>query len=123
MKFPKDFYAHLGKINYTEIKGGLKRDTFLEIWVVHVEERVFARSWNKSERSWFTAFLCEGVGELKYGSNILKVRGEKVSGDDLVHQKIDQAYMKRYGVGENIYYAQGISQPQYHDYTLEFFIE
>lgn len=121
MDFPDEFFAHLNMHNYTEIKGGLERQTFLEIWVVAVSGRVFARSWNKSEKSWYTAFLKEGVGQLKFGDVVLNVTGKKVPEEDAVHAKIDAAYRSRYNEAKNIYYAQGISQPEYYDYTLELF--
>lgn len=120
MSFPKDFYEHLKRHNYTEIKGGTSRKTFLEIWVVSVEGRIFARSWNKSERSWFTAFLETGVGQLKYKDNVIEVSGKKVSKGDTIHEQINMAYRLRYTEKENSYYVDGISKPEYFDYTLEF---
>lgn len=122
MSFTREFYQHLERHNYTEIKGGTNRKTFLEIWVVTAGDRIFARSWNKSERSWFTAFLEEGVGQLKYGNNTIDVSGKKVSKDDSIHQLINAAYRSRYTEKENSFYVDGICQPEYFDYTLEFFI-
>ncbi len=121
MNFPEEFYKHLEKYNYTEIKGGINRKTFLEIWVVSVENRIFARSWNKSERSWFTAFLETGVGQFKYGDQIIEVSGKKVEQEAEIHLKINEAYKKRYTEEENRYYVSGISQEEYFDYTMEFF--
>lgn len=123
MSFPADFYSHLKDHNYTLIKGGMDRKNFLEIWIVEVDRRIFARSWNKSERSWFTAFLDSGVGQLKYGNKIINVKGKKLDSNSEMHELINQAYLKRYIEAENIFYAKGISQPEYRDYTLEFFFE
>ena len=121
MGFPTDFFTHLKQHNYVEIKGGLDRITFLEIWMVAVGERVFARSWNKSERSWFTAFLETGVGELKYGQTVLSVSGVKVEKEDKIQPFVHDAYRKRFTEKENIYYVDGITQPEYEAYTMEFF--
>ncbi|MBZ0327631.1 MAG: DUF2255 family protein [Altibacter sp.] len=121
MGFPTDFFTHLKQYNYVEIKGGLDRITFLEIWMVAVGERVFARSWNKSERSWFTAFLETGVGELKYGQTVLSVSGVKVEKEDKIQPFVHDAYRKRFTEKENIYYVDGITQPEYEAYTMEFF--
>ncbi len=121
MNFPSTFYEHLLVHNYTEIKGGKERETFLEIWVVAVGERVFARSWNKSERSWFTEFLKTGVGQLKHSNAIYNVTARKIMPGDAIHQQINAAYLSRYNQKDNIYYAEGISQKEYEDYTLEFF--
>ena len=121
MNFPEEFYKHLEKYNYTEIKGGINRKTFLEIWVVSVDNRIFARSWNKSERSWFTAFLETGVGKFQYGDQIIEVSGKKVEQEDEIHLRINEAYLKRYTEEEDRYYVSGISQEEYFDYTMEFF--
>jgi len=121
MNFPEEFYSHLQKHNYTEIKGGIERNTFLEIWVVTVNRRIFARSWNKSARSWFTAFLETGVGQLKYGDKVINVKGKKLDASAPIQKEINKAYLKRYNQKENIFYSEGISQPEYLDYTMEFF--
>ncbi len=120
MNFPEEFYKHLKDHNYTEIKGGTERNTFLEIWVVSVNKRVFARSWNKSTQSWFTAFLETGVGQLKYGEKTINVKGQKLGTTDQIQEEINQAYLKRYNQKDNIYYSKGITQPEYLDYTMEF---
>ncbi|RFN59488.1 DUF2255 family protein [Marixanthomonas ophiurae] len=121
MSFPNDFYAHLKNHNYTEIKGGIERKNFLEIWVVAVDNRIFARSWNKSAKSWFTAFIETGVGQLKYGEKIINVEGEKLDKTNKIQQSINEAYLSRYNQKENIYYSEGITKPEYLDYTMEFF--
>ena len=121
--FPTDFYNYLSNHSLIDIKGGLIRPTFLEIWMVVVDKRVFARSWNKSERSWFTEFQKTGVGAIKYGNNILSVKGEKVPAEDAINQRISEAYLKKYNQPKNLYYSKGISQPEYFDYTMEFFYQ
>jgi hypothetical protein len=119
--FPKDFYTYLANNSLIEIKGGTIRTTFLEIWMVEVEKRVFARSWNKSEKSWFTEFQKTGIGELKYGDSIIKVKGKKVDRDNQINKKISEAYLNKYNLPKNLKYSRGISQPEYFDYTMEFF--
>lgn len=121
MNFPEDFYSHLKNNNYTQIKGGIERNSFLEIWVVNVNKRVFARSWNKSARSWFTAFLETGVGQLKYGEKVIDIKGKKLASVEPIQEEINKAYLKRYNQKENVFYSEGITQPEYLDYTMEFF--
>lgn len=123
MGFPNEFFTHLQEHNYVEIKGGITRVTFLEIWMVAVGDRVFARSWNKSERSWFTAFLETGHGQLKYGEIIIDVTGKKVPPKTTIQKQINEAYRKRYTEKENVYYVNGITQVDYEDYTMEFFVK
>ncbi|TBW29953.1 DUF2255 family protein [Gramella sp. KN1008] len=118
--FPQELYTYLANNTLIEIKGGTSRPTFLKIWMVEIDKRIFARSWNKSERSWFTEFRKTGIGELKFGENIIRVKGEKIDPSNPINQKISEAYLRKYDQPENIKYAEGISQPEYFDYTMEF---
>ena len=116
--FPSSFYEHLKQNTLTGIKGGTSRSGFLSIWMVEVEKRVFARSWGKSERSWFTALQQEGFGEIQYGYQVLPIVG-KVCTDPEMNKKINAAYLKRYSSPENSVYAKAITQPEYVNYTME----
>lgn len=119
--FSKDFYTYLANNTLIEIKGGLTRPTFLKIWMVNVDNRIFARSWNKSENSWFTEFQKTGIGEIKFGDKVIRVTGEKTDPDNPINKKISQAYIKKYDQPENLKYARGISKPEYFNHTMEFF--
>ncbi len=119
--FPKDFLTYLSNNTLIEIKGGLTRSTFLPIWMVEVENRVFARSWNKSQKSWFTEFQNRGIGEIKYGNKVIRVEGSKVNPTHPIHYKISDAYRKKYTQPDNLIYSEGISKPEYFDHTMEFF--
>lgn len=121
MSFPTEFYDYLQAHNLTGIKGGHERPTFLEIWMVEVDGRVFARSWSKSARSWFTTFQETEEGEIKYGDRVVRVRGRQLKNDPAMTERINQAYLKRYTQPENLPYAQGITKPEYAAYTMEFF--
>ena len=123
MAFPSDFYDYLKENTLIEIKGGTNRESFLQIWMVQVNHRVFARSWNKSKRSWFTAFVQEGEGEIKYGNKILKVKGKQLLDEPEMTLQINERYLQKYNQPENIYYSQGITQPEYENFTMEFFCE
>lgn len=91
--------------------------------MVEVDHRIFARSWNKSHKSWFTEFLTSGCGQIKYGQNIINVKGEKLDKGDKLNLLIDKAYLNKYHQTENLTYAKGISQPEYADYTMEFLFD
>ncbi|MBD1262603.1 DUF2255 family protein [Maribacter polysiphoniae] len=120
MEFPTHFHHYLKANTLVRIKGGKSRDTFLNIWMVEVDNRIFARSWNKSHKSWFTEFLTSGCGQIKYGRNIINVKGVKLDNNDPLNTLIDKEYLNKYNQKENLKYAEGISQPEYADYTMEF---
>lgn len=117
--FPTDFYAYLASHTLIEIKGGTSRDTFTSIWMVAVGERVFARTWEKSERSWFTALLREGAGEIRYGATVIPIRGIKIERQPDLNEQINQAYKAKYTQPESLMYVNGITQPEYADCTVE----
>lgn len=121
--FPSDFNEYLSRNNHIGIKGGRERPGFLKIWMVEVEGRYFSRSWNKSSRSWYTEFLGTGIGQILYGESVINVLGRKLPANDPFQEKINLAYRKRYDQPENIFYSDGITQPEYADYTMEFFID
>ena len=121
MNFTEDFYSYLATHTLIGVKGGKERDSFLNIWMVSVGDRVFARSWNKSANSWFTEFTRTGEGEIKYGEKVLSVKAKKLAKEAAIQKLIDKAYREKYKQSENLKYAEGISQPEYHEYTMEFF--
>ena len=105
------------------IKGGIERDKFTEIWMVNVGDRIFSRSWNRSDKSWFTEIKNTGIAQIKFGESIINVKGFKINLNDDINHKIDRAYLEKYIQPENIEYAKGITQPEYCDYTMEFILE
>ncbi|PTX43500.1 uncharacterized protein DUF2255 [Christiangramia gaetbulicola] len=119
-KFPERLYNYLTENTLIEIKGGTTRENYLKIWMVEVDKRLFARSWQKSEKSWFTEFQKTGIGEIKYGHEVIKVKGEKVDASNTINKDISQAYLDKYDQPENLIYSEGIAQPEYYDYTMEF---
>lgn len=118
--FPEDFYHYLSQNTLVEIKGGMTPHDFLEIWMVEVDRRIFARSWNRSKKSWFTAFQHSGKGQIRYDDTILNVTGQKVEVYDPVNKRISKAYLKKYIQPENVKYAVGISGTEYDDFSMEF---
>lgn len=120
MELPIHFHHYLKDHTLIGIKGGKSRNTFLNIWMVEVDNRIFARSWNKSPKSWFSEFSTSGCGQIKFGHQIIDVKGVKLDKNDPLNLLIDKEYLKKYNQKENLKYAEGISQPEYADYTMEF---
>jgi hypothetical protein len=118
---PLHFYNYLKENTLIGIKGGKTRESFLNIWMVEVNRRVFARSWSKSERSWFTEFLNSKEGQIKVGEKVINVTGKKLTNEPELMESINKAYLKKYNQTENLFYAKGITKPEYEEYTMEFF--
>ena len=109
--------------NLIGIKAGTDRETFLEIWMVTVGDRIFARSWGFAERSWFNTFLQNPNGEIKCGDKIFKIKAEIPVTEDGLTVKINAAYLSKYTSTEhNKKYALGIIEEAHMERTMEFIV-
>lgn len=114
---------YINSHNLIGIKAGKERETFLEIWMVTADNRVFARSWGFAERSWYNTFLNDSNGEIKCDNQIFKLRAEIPKDLDSLNEKISQAYLDKYDSGENSYYAKRITEQNHVAKTMEFIIQ
>ena len=117
---PPSFVALVHEHGLTSVRAGSAERAFLEIWVVAVEGRLFARSWGLSERSWYTAFLDGARGTLRCGGVDLEVCGVVPSDLEAISDAISAEYLRKYDRGENSEYARGIIRPEHVARTMEF---
>lgn len=115
-------------INYIEthsligIKAGLHRETFLDIWMIVVNDRIFARSWGLAEKSWHNTFLQDPKEQIKCGENIFNIKAiVPIDKNDLT-PAINNAYLTKYNTDHNIEYAKEIIKAKHIEKTLEFII-
>ncbi len=113
---------YINSHNLIGIKAGKERETFLEIWMVTVENRIFARSWGFAEKSWYNTFLKDNLGEIKCGETIYKIEARIPEDLSELEGKINQAYLDKYDFGENSFYAKGIIEEKHVAKTMEFLI-
>lgn len=105
------------------IKAGLDRPNFLDIWMVVVDERIFARSWGFAERSWYNSFLQNPNGQIKCGNKVFSIKAVIPADKETITEKINIAYLTKYNTGESIKYAQGIVKQEHIKKTMEFIVE
>jgi len=106
--------------NLIGIKAGKNRETFIQIWMVVVDNRIFARSWGLSEKSWYNIFLAEHLGQINCDNIICNIKALVPVDIDTLADRINQAYLNKYNYGRNTKYAQGIIQQKHIDKTMEF---
>jgi len=78
-----------------QIRAG-NEHAFNDIWIVVAEKRLFCRQYDFSERSWYTAFLEDPVGAVKFGETVVEVRGVVPDDLDAINPAVNQAYIDKY---------------------------
>ena len=120
-KFSKSFLNCINETQITNVRAGKGREKFTGIWMVEVDGRIFARSYNLSERSWYTALLNGDNGDIKCGKEIIPVKGLKPPDINTITETINKAYEKKYLVkGYNKKWVDGLCEPGRVARTMEF---
>lgn len=109
--------------NLIGIKAGLQRPHFLNIWMVVVENRIFARSWGLAEKSWYNTFLENSEGQIECGNTIYYIKALIPDDLDQITDEINKAYLEKYNSGVNSKYAIGIIEEKHIGKTMEFIID
>ena len=120
-KFSKAFLKCISETQITSVRAGKDRTKFTGIWMVEVDGRIFARSYNLSDRSWYTTFLNGDDGDIKCAKEIIPVKGVKPTDINIITEAISNAYGKKYLVkASNKKWVDGLSQPERVEKTMEF---
>jgi hypothetical protein len=117
--FSKPALAALDAAKILGVRAGTEH-RFTGVWVVVVNGRVFARSWNDKPTGWFRAFIEEPLGAIQApGGRETRVRAKKVRGDRLL-DAIDDAYAEKYNTPASLKWVRGFRQRRRRATTMEF---
>ena len=120
-KFSKTFLKCINEKQINNVRAGKDREKFTGIWMVEVDGRVFGRSYYGAERSWYTALLNGGNGDIKCGDEIIPVKGLKPSDINTINKAVNKAYEKKYLVkAHNKIWVDGPAEPERVARTMEF---
>ena len=92
---------------------------FTGVWVVVVEDRVFARSWSDKPTGWFRAFRKQPVGKIQIGEREIPVRGKPVRSARIL-DAVTLAFGEKYNTKASRKWVDGFAEPQRLATTLEF---
>ncbi|MBV8326793.1 DUF2255 family protein [Chryseobacterium sp.] len=109
--------------NLIGIKAGLTRTDFLEIWMVVVHDRIFARSWGLAEKSWYNCFLENPQGQISCDGNIYDIEAIIPSDIHDLTDEINDAYLTKYNSDHNIRYSKAIIRKEHISRTMEIIIK
>ena len=110
----------INETNLIGIKAGAERETFTDIWMVTVGNRIFARSWSFAEKSWYNTFLIDIIGYIQCGERQFQIKAGIPEHSSDLSAAISAAYLKKYNHGKNSKYATGITAQKHVEKTMEF---
>lgn len=89
------------------------------VWVVVVEGRVFARSWNDKPTGWFRAFREQPGGTMQVGELEVPVRASPVR-SARIRDAVTAAFGEKYNTKASRKWVEGFAEPARLLTTIEF---
>ena len=119
-QFSRSVLEALDKSKILGVRAGTRSDhRFIGIWVVVVENRVFARSWSLTKGGWYRTFLEDPVGTIQVGERQLRVQAVAVPSERM-RDAIERAYAEKYPTPGSVKYVRGFKTPRRREATVEF---
>ena len=108
----------LKKAKILGVRSG-KEHRYTGVWLVVMDDRVFARSWYDKPTGWFQAFRKEPVGSIQAGDLEIPVRA-KVVRSARTRDAVTAAYGERYPTKGSKKWVDGFAEPSRILTTIEF---
>ena len=96
-----------------------KEHRYTGVWVVVVEDRIFARSWYDKPTGWFRAFKKEPNGMIQIGKLEVPVCGKPVR-SARIRDAVTAAFAEKYNTKGSRTWVEGFAEPSRLLTTLEF---
>ena len=116
--FTDDEIEALRKAKILGVRSGTTH-RYTGVWVVVVDDRVFARSWYDKPTGWFQAFRKEPVGTIQAGDLEIPVRA-KVVRSARIRDAVTAAYGEKYPTKGSKKWVDGFAEPSRLLTTMEF---
>ncbi|MEN3326682.1 MAG: hypothetical protein V7638_1489 [Acidobacteriota bacterium] len=117
-RFAADIVEAFRKAKIMGVRAGAEH-RYTGVWVVVVDDRVFARSWNDKPTGWFQAFRKHASGAVQVGALELSVRGRMVR-SARIHDAVTAAYGEKYPTKGSRKWVEGFAEPERVVNTIEF---
>ena len=117
-RFPTDVVDELARAKILGVRSGAEH-AYTGVWVVVVEGRAFARSWNDKPTGWFKAFRAQPRGSLSFGNQEVEVRAVPVRSQRL-REAVSAAFATKYNTKASQKWVEGFAQPERVANTFEF---
>lgn len=116
--FTDDVVEALRKAKILGVRSGTKHK-YTGVWVVVVDDRVFARSWYDKQTGWFQAFRKEPAGTIQAGDVEVAVRA-KVVRSARIREAVTAAIAEKYPTKGSKVWVDGFAEPSRVLTTMEF---
>jgi hypothetical protein len=116
--FKKADVEALHKAKILGVRAGTEH-RYTGVWVVVVENRVFARSWNDKPTGWFRAFKEQPDGTIQVGDREIPVRGKPVR-SARIRDAVTAAFAEKYPTKGSRKWVEGFAEPERLLTTIEF---
>lgn len=117
-KFAADIVEAFRKAKIMGVRAG-DEHRHTGVWVVVVDGRVFARSWNDKPTGWFQAFRKQASGVVQVGDLELPVRGRVVR-SARIRDAVTAAYAEKYPTKGSRKWVEGFAEAERAINTMEF---
>jgi hypothetical protein len=116
--FDDELVEEFRKAKIMGVRAGTEH-RYTGVWVVVVDDRVFARSWNDKATGWFQAFRTEPRGTVQVDKLELPVRGKVVRSARL-RDAVTVAFGEKYPTKGSRKWVEGFADPARVANTIEF---
>ena len=89
------------------------------VWVIVVDDRIFARSWSDKPTGWFRAFKKEHDGMIQVGDYEVQVRAKPVR-SSRIRDAVTAAYGEKYNTKASKKWVDGFAEAERAVNTFEF---
>ena len=116
--FADDVVEAARKAKILGVRAGTEH-RYTGVWVVVVEGRVFARSWDDKPTGWFRAFKKQPSGMIQIGDLEITVQG-RVPRSARIRDAVTAAIAEKYNTKGSRKWVEGFAEPARVITTLEF---
>ena len=117
-RFDSEIVEAFRKAKIMGVRAGTEHK-YTGVWVVVVDERVFARSWSDKLSGWFQAFRKQRSGMVQIGDLEVSVRGKAVR-SARIRDAVTAAFGEKYPTKGSRKWVEGFAEPARVANTIEF---
>lgn len=117
-QFSADIVDALSNAKIIGVRAGTEH-RYTGVWVVVVNDRVFARSWSDKPTGWFRAFKKEPKGTIQVGNTEIRVQAKQVRSARFL-DSVTKAFADKYNTKGSQKWVEGFAEPERRVNTIEF---